>query len=402
MIKSIILRDFFSFKGETTVELNSGINILLGINGSGKTSFLNALRLLFEGISGNGVASLLQEKWGGFDQIVNINGERKAPYAQVTYEFDHNYLNKINPAAGFKSDVYYRITINRSGNSYLLSEKVYAEKNNDKKDFIYLDFTNGQGKLSSRTSKGKIEFLDYGGEDFSGQELVLRQINDPFHYLPTHTLRKAIESIAVYNGFNTSEAGNIRTPGDYYNDVRLRSSGINLTQMLTLLKLNHQYDFDRLEKRFQEVNPNYKSIEISNVYGQSVLSLIEKNMSRAIQPAHISDGTLRFLLIECIFCNSMRGDLVALDEPERGLHPDMISSVAEMMKQAAKETQIIVATHSPHLLNQFEIEDILVFEKNDENSTEIHRYSEDDFEDMETEILPGQLWLLGQIGGKRW
>lgn len=80
----------------------------------------------------------------------------------------------------------------------------------------------------------------------------------------------------------------------------------------------------------------------------------------------------------------------------------MIRSVAEMIKYAARQTQIIVATHSPHLLNQFELEDVLVFEKNEENSTVVRTVSEDDFPDWEGDYLPGQMWLLGQIGGKRW
>lgn len=402
MLESIIIQDFFSFRGKTEITLNKGVNILLGINGSGKTSFINALRLLYEGIAGDGLVKLIQEQWGGYDQVVNFNGERTAPYAQITFIFSHNKLNELNPAAGFKADVHYRITIRRSGTSYVLDEKVFTRHNaNSEASFTYLDFANGNGKISALTRNG-IVLQDYTGADVSGKELVLRQINDPIHYLPTHTLRKAIESIAVYNNFDIGEGSKLRMPAEFSTDVRLRKSGSNLTQILNELKLNHAFDFERLEDTFHNVNPNFKSIEITNLYGQSYLSLREKNLSRAIGALHISDGTLRFLLLECIFFNPLRGKLVAIDEPERGLHPDMIRSVADMMKYASRQSQIIVATHSPHLLNQFELEDILVFEKDQENSTAVHRVSENDFPEWEGEFLPGQMWLLGQIGGKRW
>lgn len=402
MLESIIIQDFFSFRGKTEITLNKGVNILLGINGSGKTSFINALRLLYEGIAGDGLVKLIQEQWGGYDQVVNFNGERTAPYAQITFIFSHNKLNELNPAAGFKADVHYRITIRRSGTSYVLDEKVFTRHNaNSETSFTYLDFANGNGKISALTRNG-IVLQDYTGADVSGKELVLRQINDPIHYLPTHTLRKAIESIAVYNNFDIGEGSKLRMPAEFSTDVRLRKSGSNLTQILNELKLNHAFDFERLEDTFHNVNPNFKSIEITNLYGQSYLSLREKNLSRAIGALHISDGTLRFLLLECIFFNPLRGELVAIDEPERGLHPDMIRSVADMMKYASRQSQIIVATHSPHLLNQFELEDILVFEKDQENSTAVHRVSENDFPEWEGEFLPGQMWLLGQIGGKRW
>lgn len=403
MLKSIKIRDFFSFSGEKNIKLNKGVNLLLGINGSGKTSFINTLRLLSEGIAGEGLIKLIQEQWGGYDQIINFNGERTAPYAQITYVFNCNELNALNPAAGFQADVHYRITIRRSGTSYTLSEQV-STKHRVKTDasFTYLNFSNGNGKISTRTQDGTIALQDYTGSDVSGKELVLRQINDPIHYLPIHTLRKAIESIAVYNCFDVSEGSKLRRTAEFSTDTRLRKSGVNLTQILNGLKLNYAFDFERLEETFRNVNPHFKSIEISNLYGQSYLSLRERNMSRAIGALHISDGTLRFLLLESIFYNPLRGVLVAIDEPERGMHPDMIRSIAEMIKFAAKQSQIIVATHSPHLLNQFELEDILVFEKNRENSTIVKSVSEDDFPDWEGEYLPGQMWLLGQIGGKRW
>ena len=61
MIKELIIRDFFSFRGEHKIELNTGVNILVGINGSGKTSFLNAITLLYEGIAGGGLSPLFRQ-----------------------------------------------------------------------------------------------------------------------------------------------------------------------------------------------------------------------------------------------------------------------------------------------------------------------------------------------------
>ena len=402
MIKTIIIQDFFSFKGKTEINLNPGINLLLGINGSGKTSFINALRVLHEGIAGEGLIKLFQEQWGGFDQIVNFNGNEPAQYAQLTFVFDKDKLNEINPTANFKTDVHYCITINRSGTSYALNEEVFTEHTKGKDAYRYLRFMNGNGRISTRMKDGSIEYQEYNDSDVSGQELILRQINDPIHYLPLHTLRKAIESIAVYAGFNVGEESRLRYPSDFSTDVRLKKSGINLAQVLNDLKLNHSFDFDKLESTFHNVNNHFKSIEISNLYGKAYLQLREHNLRKAIGALHISDGTLRFLLLESIFYNPLRGMLVAIDEPERGLHPDMIKSVADMMKSASSTSQIIAATHSPHLLNQFELEDILVFEKKEDNSTIVHTISEEDFPDWQGEFLAGQMWLLGLIGGKRW
>lgn len=402
MIKRVTIRDFFSFCGTNAIELNPGVNLLLGINGSGKTSLINAFRLLYEGVCGEGVEKLVQEQWGGFDQIVNVNGERTAPYCQITYEFDPKKVNRINAAAGFKSTIKYSITIRPYGTSYTLSEKIWTEhqKKKDEK-FTYLDFSNGKGVFSTRTD-GTVGIQKYESNEISGQELVLKQINDPNRFLPTFTLRKAIETMAVYNNFEVGESSRLRRPADFSTSTRLKKNGENLTQMLNELKLNHSFDFEKLEEAFRNVSPSYREIVISNLYGQSYLSLREKNLKKTIGALHISDGSLRYLLLECIFFNPNRGWLVAIDEPERGLHPDMIKSVGEMLKLAAKDCQIIIATHSPHLLNQFELEDVIVFEKDEENKTVVKKLSEDDFEEWEGDFLPGQMWLRGLIGGKRW
>ena len=118
---------------------------------------------------------------------------------------------------------------------------------------------------------------------------------------------------------------------------------------------------------------------------------------------HISDGTLRFLLLLSILYNPDRGTLVCLDEPEIGLHPDMINTIAEGIKYAAQTgTQMFIATHSPLLLNAFDLEDILIFEKDENNKSIVKTKSEEDFADWQGKFLAGQMWLRGQLGGTRW
>ena len=80
----------------------------------------------------------------------------------------------------------------------------------------------------------------------------------------------------------------------------------------------------------------------------------------------------------------------------------MINTIGELIKQASKNTQLIIATHSPLLLNSFDIDDILIFEKNHENETKVVIKSSDQFDKWSGDYLAGQAWLQGLIGGKRW
>lgn len=400
MIKELIIRDFFSFKGEHTIELNKGINILVGVNGSGKTSFLNAIDMLYEGIAGGGLSALFRQ-WGSYNAIVNACGELKPECFSVTYVFDADALKKVVSASPFKKDVYYKITVFPigDGTTYTLCETLYSEDSKGKKKtFSYLEFRNGIGQISVRTKSG-IEVERYDGGMLSAQELVLRQITDPQRYLPSFVVREAISAIAGYSKFNFDK---IRQPAEANDIKRLINTGENLSQLLSNLNNNYTFQYEKIRECLSDINPNFTGIGY-NVFGSRLyISLREKNLSHAIDALHISDGTLKYLLLLSIFHNPERGKLIDIDEPESCLHPDMIRSVAKMMKNAAKTSQIIVATHSALLLNAFELDDILVFEKNDRNETQIKRYSEDDFENREDELLPGQLWLNGEIGGKKW
>lgn len=400
MIKELIIRDFFSFKGEHTVSLNPGVNILVGVNGSGKTSFLNAVTMLYEGIAGAGLSALFRQ-WGTYNAIVNACGEQRPDCFSVTYVFDADALRKIVPASPFKKDVYYKITVFPvgDGTSYSLCETLYSPDNRGKKKtFSYLEFRNGAGQISIRTKNG-IDVERYENGMLSAQELALRQITDPQRYLPSFVVREAINAIAGYSRFNLDK---VRQPAEANDIKRLISTGENLSQLLSNLNNNYTFQYEEIRKCLNDINPNFTGIGY-NVFGSRLyLSLREKNLSHAIDAHHMSDGTLKFMLLLSIFYNPNRGALINIDEPESCLHPDMIRSVAKMIKKATKTSQIIVATHSALFLNAFELDDILVFEKDNQNETQIKRYSEADFEGREGELLPGQLWLNGEIGGKRW
>lgn len=400
MIKELIIRDFFSFKGEHKIELNPRVNILVGVNGSGKTSFLNAITLLYEGIAGGGLSALFRQ-WGSYNSIVNACGEDRPECFSITYVFDAEALRKIVPASPFKKDVYYTITVFPigDGTNYSLCETLYSEDSKGrKKTFSYLEFRNGIGQISVRTHEG-IDVERYEGGMLSAQELVLKQITDPQRYLPSFVVREAINAIAGYSKFSFDK---VRQPAEANNSKRLMNSGENLTQLLSNLNNNYTFQYEKIRECLSDINPNFTGIGY-NVFGSRLyLSLRERNLAHVIDALHISDGTLKYMLLLSIFHNPERGLLIDIDEPESCLHPDMIRSVAKMMKSAAKTSQIIVATHSALLLNAFELDDILVFEKNAQNETVIKRYSEDDFADREEELLPGQLWLNGEIGGKRW
>lgn len=402
MLKEIIIKNFFSFKGENHIRLNPGINLLMGINGSGKTSFLNSIRLLYEGVCGNGFENFFQLEWGGFGEVVNANGDKTPQNIELTFVFDHSSLKRINSKSKFTEDVYYKIIIYPLGaTGYRLEEKLCTyDKESKKERYVFLNFKNGKGTLSAFV-KDECHTESFSG-DTSEQELVLRQISDPRRYFPLYVIKSAISEMSLFETFDTREDCSIRKPSKSSSELGLTSGGENVVSVLNNLSTQDTKTFSAIEENLRVINPNFQRFNFQLFGSRIYMSIMEKNLSHTIGMRFLSDGTLRYILMMCVLLNRHTGHLIGLDEPEGRLHPDMINSVADMMKASAKQSQLIVATHSPLLANLFELEDIIVFEKDEDNATMVKYLYEEDFPEWSGEYLPGQMWLHGVIGGKRW
>ncbi len=408
MISKITLENFFSFRHPTTIELNPDINILVGINGSGKSNFLKAIHLLQESIIGNGLETVFLKEWSGFNAVINFN-QQQQDSIKLSFEFDKNVIKNVMQKGGypFPNNPIYEISIFPAGmTSYYLKEKLYTSGiKPDDNDFIYMEMDNAQGVISTREG-GKVGIQRYPQENnqlnFRSTEPVLRQISDPDRFYPLFTLKRALEALSVYYYFDTSINSSIRQPAGYGTETKLLPDGQNLMTILNNTKNNHPFNYEKIEEAIRKINPYFKDINFAFLGSKLYLVLREKYLSRSVSIEHISDGTLRYLLLLSILFNPERGYLVCIDEPETSLHPDMINTIAQAMKQTSNSTQLIIATHSPLLLNSFEIDDILIFEKNQDNETKVVVKSPDEFDEWSEDYLAGQAWLQGLIGGKRW
>ena len=103
-----------------------------------------------------------------------------------------------------------------------------------------------------------------------------------------------------------------------------------------------------------------------------------------------------------VLYNPNRGKLICIDEPELGLHPDMILTLHKAIEFASQTSQVILATHNPLLLDLVAVENIRVFEKDESNSTIVNQFSSEQFKEWKGEFLPGDLWTKGHLGGTRW
>jgi predicted ATPase len=281
--------------------------------------------------------------------------------------------------------------------NYYVQEKITNDKG-----FMYLDFINGVGVLNERvgSTNNRTKLIKYN--DFDPQEVVLKEISDTDRYFALTTIKKAIRDIVVYDYFDTTPKSPIRKPMLPTSEKRLVADGTNLPQILNTIKINHKQQYRKIAEMLNEVNSNFSGIDFNFIGGNIELMLEESNLDSSIHVSNISDGTLRYLCLLSILYNPERGRFICIDEPEVGLHPDMILNIANAIKDASETSTVIISTHSENLLNNFDIEDVKVFEKDNGNATNVISYTKDQFANWYEEFSLGLMWKQGDLGGVRY
>ena len=157
----------------------------------------------------------------------------------------------------------------------------------------------------------------------------------------------------------------------------------------------------KLIEKLQNVFAGITDFDVSVVGGTAQIYLIEGDYR--IPATRLSDGTLRYLCLLAILCNPEPQPLICLEEPELGLHPDLLSGLVDLIKECSERTQMIVTTHSEFIVDGFSEspECVMVVDKED-GITKMTRLNYDSLKVWLEKYSLGQLWNQGQIGGTRW
>jgi predicted ATPase len=146
-----------------------------------------------------------------------------------------------------------------------------------------------------------------------------------------------------------------------------------------------------------------KDVDVE-VLGNSLRIMVKEDGLSSRTPAtRLSDGTLRWLMLLIVLLDPTPPPVICIEEPELGLHPDMIPTLADLLRDASTRTQLIVTTHSQSLVSEFsdDPESVCVCEKID-GATKIRRLDKERLSVWLEDYSLGHLWASGEIGGNRW
>ena len=182
----------------------------------------------------------------------------------------------------------------------------------------------------------------------------------------------------------------------------LSEHGHNLSSVMSSL-LKEPAIKSTIMLKMKRFYPNIKDIVFDSIGNSIQMYLHESSLSHAIPTTKMSDGSLRYLCLLAVLCHLTPPPVICIEEPEVGLHPDIIPEVADLLIDASKRSQIIVTTHSDMLVDSLTDvpESIVVCEK-PEASTQLRRLEKDKLEVWLKKYRLGDLWTRGHLGGNRW
>ena len=387
-MQRIKLQNVLSF-GPNAQELElKPLNVLIGPNGSGKSNLVEVIALLRAAprdltdpiAKGGGVGNWI---W---------RGEPKPSFAYVEVVLEYpDGEHALRHSLAFAEKAY---------RFELTDERIEDEESDDpdyNKPYAYFEILADRAILSYQDKSHRSLRLN----DLNVQQSVLAQRRDPDLYPKLTWLGDMYAKLRLYREWTFGRYAPSRAPQDAAlpNDFLLEG-GQNLGLMLNRLKRE-----PRAKNRFlAELRQLYEDVDDFDVIVEGgTVQVILQEGDVTVPAVRLSDGTLRYLSLLAILCHPTPPPLICLEEPELGLHPDIIPGLAELLREASQRCQLIVTTHSDILVDALSDtpESVVVCEK-ENGQTTVKRLDKQDLAGWLERYSLGDYWMRGGLGGTRW
>lgn len=364
-LKTVTISGYKSISSQVPLHIELGnITVLLGANGSGKSNIISFFKMLNFMMSGS--LQLFIEKAGTSQVFLNYGPKHTSMIkGEMCFENDSYYDNYSFLLTHAAPD---RLIINSE-------QIIWGAKNRDQSQTIVLP------------------------SEFKESALTYNQS-------PTvKVIRHILANCKVYQFHDSSTESPIRQSSRTEFAEYLQAEGNNLAAFLYSLKTYYPANYQRIVSYIQQIVPQFKDFYlVPNDKGYVMLRWTDISPNDYVMlPEQFSDGTIRFIALATLLLQPEKTmpNVIIIDEPELGLHPFAISQLAQMIKEASINTQVIIATQSPGLVDEFEANQITIIERDEESESSIARkLNEEELHDWLANYSLSELWNKNILGGR--
>ena len=395
LIQSIRLENLLSY-GSASADLPmESLNVFIGPNASGKSNLIEALSLL--AAAPRDLQVPIREGGGVRDWL--WKGTKGPVTATIEVTIDY-------PSG--KMPLRYRLSFSETASRFELRDEAveneHVQSGHDQPYFFY-SYQQGHPTLNVKTAGGDEarSKRQLRREDVNPEQSILSQRRDPDTYPELTYLATRFEQMRFYREWNLGRYTSPRVPqqtdlpeGSLFEDAS------NLG--LVLNNLQNQPDVKR--QILERLRIFYDSVtDVATIIQGGMVQIFfhEAGLNGPVPATRLSDGTLRYLCLLAILCHPRPPPIVCIEEPELGLHPDVIPEVAKMLVEASTRCQLFVTTHSDLLVDALTAtpEAVIVCDKID-GATQLTRLDAQKLGPWLEQYRLGDLWTRGELGGTRW
>lgn len=370
-IKKLGVSGFKSIRELKDFELRP-LNIFIGANGAGKSNLVQLFRMLMAMTKKNFQKFIMEN--GGADNFLH-NGPKWTRSIVISLEAERH-------GPGMDKTGAYTFTLTPTVNGTFIIDEEEQEI-----------FDGGPGHPDLRSALASI------GRDELRTKAAREQNGGGIFFA-----RDSVADWMAYHFHDTGNAALMRRWAIAQDCASLRGDGGNIAPFLLALKQGSDTAgcYREIVRAIRAVMPFFEDFNLTvTAFGEEEkvrLGWRQKGSDFPMQPYHLSDGSIRFICLATALLQPNPPSTIIIDEPELGLHPEAIRILGELMRDAAKRTQLVVATQSPLLLDQFAVEDIVVVRRED-GQTVFSRLQREDFAEWLEEYSVGDLWVHNVIQG---
>ena len=365
MLKRIRVAGWKSIKDQT-IDLTP-LTVVIGANGAGKSNLLSLFKLL-NAMFANTPGLRNYVGMSGYADSLLHYGSRQTPIAELELTFvtdrgENLYFARWAAAAG--------------GTLIFVDERV---------EFL-------------RSGALRSEVVDLGAGHPETKLLQAAEEGSTQAIFALHLLR----SSRLFHFHDTSDNSATRKPCYVEANRFLYPDAGNLAAMLHLFREQHPTAYRRITATVRQMVPDFDGfiLEPSRLNEKQILlNWSHKGREYEFGPHQLSDGSLRFIALATLLLQpaDKLPLLIALDEPELGLHPSALEVLGGMAKAASLHCQLIFATQSAAFLDQFDPENIVVVNTRS-GSSEFQRLDGEKLAEWRVRYTLGEIWEKNVVGG---
>lgn len=355
------------------------LTVLIGANGVGKSSLLDALSILATSAQGS---------------LNSAVSEMSGLAAMVTYDRAHELRFGISMAVPSREPLDYSLCLQPQGGAYVIgSESLEQKRQGYLQPFRHID-SHGTDIRYFEVDQNKLVRPNW---EHNPLESSLSQV--PKLFRASEEFRRRLASSTFYHALNVEPRSPVRLPQVMRPAPLPGKNGEDLVSCLYYLREAEPDRFEAIEDSLKAAFPGFKRLDFPPVAaGTLAMTWRENSFSKPLYMHQISEGMLRFVWLATLLQSPGLTALTLLDEPEVSLHPELLGLLAGLLREAAQRTQLVVATHSDRLVRFLKPNEVVVMDAAEDGTATLTWADQLNLDRWLEEYTLDELWRSGRLG----